>query len=156
MRFQRRKLVTALAYALGAGTVVTVSTGPASGQQAAAGTPEYKERISVTGTHIPTIQGETALPVQVITADEIQREGIQSVAALVERLAANSSTGGITMAGTTGNTGAGLSAASLRGLGSQRTLVLINGRRLAVSGFSNGGAVDIKQFRCPPSTGSRS
>jgi iron complex outermembrane recepter protein len=145
MRFQRKKLAVALAYALGAGGAVTVLSGPVFAQPAPAPTTQYKEKISVTGTHIPTISGETALPVQVITADQIAREGIQSAAALVERLSVNSTTGAITLASTEGNTGAGQSSASLRGLGAQRTLVLLNGRRLAVSGF-NGGSVDINSI----------
>src|SRR5215467_6311244 len=148
MRFQRRKVAVALAYALGVGGVMAVATGPAHGQPAPApapGQPEYKEKISVTGTHIPTIAGETALPVQVITAQEIAAQGIQSATALIERLQTNSTTGSITLASTEGNTGAGQSSASLRGLGAQRTLVLLNGRRLAISGF-NGGSVDINMI----------
>src|SRR5262252_3225527 len=150
MRFQRKKVAVALAYALGVGGVVAIATGPAYGQPAPApapapGQPEYKEKISVTGTHIPTIAGETALPVQVITAQEIAAQGIQSATALIERLQTNSTTGSITLSSTEGNTGAGQSSASLRGLGAQRTLVLLNGRRLAISGF-NGGSVDINMI----------
>src|SRR5215470_16147582 len=108
MRFQRKKVAVALACALGAGGVIAVATGPALAQPAPApapGQPEYREKISVTGTHIPTIQGETALPVQVITAQEIAAQGIQSAAVLVERLQTNSTTGSITLASTEGNTG---------------------------------------------------
>ena len=48
-------------------------------------------RIDVTGSNIKRIEAEGALPVQIITRGDIEREGIQTAAQVVERLASNSS-----------------------------------------------------------------
>src|SRR3546814_4527381 len=50
---------------------------------------------------------------------------------LVVEVAANLSVGSLTNASASGATTLGISAISLRGLGSQRTLVLVNGRRIS-------------------------
>lgn len=141
MRFPRKKIAVALAYALGAGSVVGVSTGPFAQTTGTA----FTEKVEVTGSHIPTIQGETALPVQVITQEDIQRQGLQTTADLIERLSANSTTGSLTLSSTEGNSASGISSPSLRGLGAQRTLVLLDGKRLSVNGFT-GLSVDINSI----------
>jgi iron complex outermembrane receptor protein len=99
----------------------------------------------VTGSNIPRIEIEGALPVQTITRQDIEREGIQTAMGVVERLSANSSIGGINLQGQQGSTLVGYAAASLRGLGAARTLVLMNGRRLANTAFS-GTTVDINSI----------
>lgn len=99
-------------------------------------------RVDVTGSNIKRVETEGALPVQIITRGDIEREGIQTAAQVVERLASNASVGGINLQGSEGGTNVGYASASLRGLGEQRTLVLLNGRRLANTAFS-GEAVDI-------------
>ena len=133
MKFKPRKLTVALACALGAGGALTMLY---------AGTAAAQVKVDVTGSNIKRTEAETALPVQVITRETLERENIQSAAEFMERLSVNSTTGGNSITGAIGGTAAGLSAASLRGLGSQRTLVLLNGRRAAVNG-STGGAVDL-------------
>ena len=47
------------------------------------------DRVVVTGSHIPQIDSETALPVQVITREEIERLGVTTAAQLLERVPAN-------------------------------------------------------------------
>ncbi len=103
------------------------------------------EKIEVTGSSIKRIDGETALPVQVMTKEDIQRTGVSTTEQLLKMVTASSSSGSTSVANTAaggGQGGAGSYAAiSLRGLGSNRTLVLINGRRVApVAGIT---AVDI-------------
>src|SRR5437764_1566720 len=133
MIFQRKKVASALAYVLGVGGAATLIAGPAQAADI---------RVDVTGSNIKRIEGEGALPVQTITRGDIEREGLQSAAEVVDRLSANSSIGGLNMAGSEGSTLTGFAAASLRGLGSARTLVLLNGRRLATTAFS-GTSVDL-------------
>lgn len=91
------------------------------------------ERVEVTGTAIKRIEGETALPVQVITRAEIDKAGVTTAAELMARLSA--STNNLTDGGSIGYGGfrdqMGLNAANLRGLGVSSTLVLLNGRRMA-------------------------
>lgn len=91
------------------------------------------ERIEVTGTAIKRIEGETALPVQVVTRAEIDKAGITTAAELVARLSAgaNNLTDGASIGYGGYHDQAGLNAANLRGLGVSSTLVLLNGRRMA-------------------------
>lgn len=105
--------------------------------------PAARERIEVTGTHIPRAAAETGLPVQIITRDDIERAGIQTAQDLLDRVSAHSSYQGWSEALGVGGLYPGLSAASLRGVGSQRTLVLLNGRRLAPYASTGGGGNDL-------------
>jgi iron complex outermembrane receptor protein len=102
------------------------------------------ERVEITGSAIKRIDAETSLPVTVMSRDEITRSGVTNMEQLVQRLSSASSAGNTTGSQTAGLSTYGLSSISLRGLGEQRTLVLVNGRRLAVfAGGGTGGAVDI-------------
>ena len=87
-------------------------------------------RIEVTGSRIARIDGETALPVQVIRRDEIERGNWTTAAELMAHVSANFN--GTNNALNIGNPFTpGLSSANLRGLGNGNTLVLLNGRRIA-------------------------
>lgn len=94
------------------------------------------ERVEVTGTLIKRIDRATPSVVQSITREDIRGSGY---ATIDELLRANSAVdaSSIQDGAATGFVG-GLSTISLRGFGSQGTLVLINGRRIAPV-----GAVDI-------------
>ena len=113
--------------------------------QAADTASQKLEKIEVTGSSIKRIEGETALPVQVLGKEEIQRSGASTTEQLLKMVSATASTGSTSVANTAaggGQGGAGsVSAISLRGLGSARTLVLVNGRRAAPVGGST--AIDI-------------
>jgi iron complex outermembrane receptor protein len=100
-------------------------------------------KVEVTGSNIPRIEGESGLPVQVITREELINGGVQTMQELLERISANQSFGAFNEAKGVGNVLFGFTAASLRGLGSQRTLVLMNGRRLAPYALSGGQSVDL-------------
>ena len=103
------------------------------------------EKVEVTGSSIKRIEGETGLPVQVLNKEEIQRTGASNAEQLLKMVSATTSSGSTNVANTAaggGQGGAGsVSAISLRGLGSARTLVLVNGRRAAPVGGST--AIDI-------------
>ena len=71
MRFQRKKVAVALACALGAGGAVTMLY---------AGTAAAQVKVDVTGSSIKRVEGEGALPVTVITRDDIDKSGAQTVA----------------------------------------------------------------------------
>ena len=90
------------------------------------------ERIEVIGSSIKRIDGETALPVQVIKRDDIEKSGVTTAAELLQKISSN--VGGLTDgASISDQSGAqrGFNGANLRGLGVSSTLVLLNGRRLA-------------------------
>ena len=95
------------------------------------------QRVEVTGSRIKRIDAETASPVQVITREQIDRSGAQSVTQLLNRLPASNAGNFNSNAVASFTPGAG--GVSLRGLGAQATLVLINGRRMAPYGFASGG-----------------
>jgi iron complex outermembrane receptor protein len=137
-----RFLITALALSLSI-TSVHAQTAKVAAADATSGL----EEIVVTGTAIKGLNAETALPVQVLKAEDIQRTGATSTEELFRTITAASAAGSTQTAQGTGFQTGSLSAISLRGLGSGRTLILINGRRSSVyGGGSAGGAgnsVDI-------------
>ena len=104
--------------------------------------PQKVERVEITGSNIKRIDSETALPVTIITRAEIERIGATSAADLIERLSANNGGGYNSSLALGDSARPGFAGASLRGLGSNNTLVLLNGRRLAVYAF-DGGAVNL-------------
>ena len=113
------------------------------------------QRIEITGSSIKRIQSEGSSPLQTITREDLDRAGITSAEQLVGRLAANgngldnmvSLQGGDFFSNNSGNRqhNNGAAAVSLRGLGAQYTLVLLNGRRVATHGL-NGQSVDLNQI----------
>jgi iron complex outermembrane recepter protein len=108
------------------------------------------EEVIVTGSSIKQINGETALPVQVMKREEIERTGATSVEELFRDISAASSAGSVNSAQETGTQTGAISTVSLRGLTSARTLVLIDGKRAAVYGGGSGGvagsSVDINSI----------
>ncbi len=101
--------------------------------QAQTQSPSQLERVEVTGSAIKRIEGETALPVQVITRNDIDKAGVTTAAELIARLSASANN--LTDGGSIGTGGfrdqMGFNGANLRGLGVSSTLVLLNGRRMA-------------------------
>lgn len=133
----------------------TMATMPASvyGQQSApADSQQQLQRVEITGSSIKRIDAETALPVQVITREQIQRSGVTSVEQLLQTVTAVSSSGTLTASSGAGATTGAISATSLHGLTSLRTLVLINGRRVAPYGIGfTGDAVSVDVNSIPVS-----
>jgi iron complex outermembrane recepter protein len=101
------------------------------------------QRVEITGSSIKRIDAETALPVQVITREEISRTGVANTEQLLQQISSMSGQGGINNATGAGNSTYGQASISLRGLGEDRTLVLVNGRRLAAFAGGNGASVNI-------------
>jgi iron complex outermembrane receptor protein len=103
-------------------------------------------KINVTGSNIKRVDTETAAPIETISREDIQASGLQTIAAVVQSITANNN-GTISNAFINGFA-AGASGVSLRGLGANNTLVLLNGRRLAVYGLADDGQrsfVDLNQ-----------
>lgn len=108
----------------------------ANGQTPAAddtGTMPKPARVEITGSAIKRIDGETALPVQVITREEIEKAGLTTASEIVSRISATASnlTDGGSLAYGGFRDQMGFNGANLRGLGVSSTLVLLNGRRVA-------------------------
>ena len=87
------------------------------------------QRVTVTGSNIKRIDGEGANPVQTITKEEISNSGKATLTEYLQTLALDGQ--GSLPTGFGNGFAAGATAISLRGLGANATLVLVNGRRLA-------------------------
>ena len=133
MNPRKTKLSIALLQVLGAGIAAGVATLPAMAQTTT-DKPASKERIEVTGSNIKRVEGESALPVTVITREEIDRSGATTAMELLQLIGANASAGSVGIVSTIGATTFSAQTANLRGLQGGRTLVLINGKR--VNGFA--------------------
>jgi iron complex outermembrane receptor protein len=114
------------------------------------GTQPDSGAIIVTGSRIRQNPNNSALPLQIVTTEEMSRNGINSPEQLLmflttngtgaDNLASNADVVSGAQRGTNG-----LSSANLRGQGNAATLVLLNGRRVAAHGLS-GSAVDVNQI----------
>jgi iron complex outermembrane receptor protein len=102
------------------------------------------ERIVVTGSRLQKAAFDQAVPVQVLVIDDAIKAGISSVAQLLQRTSMaggqqfdstyNSSAGNSNFAEAPPSGGVGSSNIGLRGLDPERTLILVNGRRIGSSG----------------------
>lgn len=87
------------------------------------------EKVVITGSNIKRLDVETATPVEILRREDITRLGVNSVKEALETL--TSSTGALSDIGGSNSFASGASAVSLRNLGKQSTLVLLNSRRVA-------------------------
>ena len=97
------------------------------------------ERIVVTGSLIPTADTQGAQPVTVLDTQVIREAGTSDVLATLKTLSPVFRGNG-NIGQEVNNGGGGESYLAIHNLS---TLVLINGRRLGNSAFSNGGVVDV-------------
>ncbi len=96
------------------------------------------EKMEVTGSYIKRVDMEGAQAVQTLDRDYLDKTGYNSVGDVMRDLTA-SSFGGARE--DSGSSVADTATVSLRGLGADRTLVLLNGRRMAKDGI--GAATDL-------------
>jgi iron complex outermembrane receptor protein len=113
--------------------VVIVTLFAATSAHAQTPAPQKIDKIEVTGSNIKRVDAETIAPVQIITREEIERSGKQTITEILRTLPINS-TGGLNEITGANSFSSGASTVSLRGLGSAATLVLLNGRRIAPFG----------------------
>ena len=97
--------------------------------------PQQMQRVEITGSSIKRITKEGALPVQTLTQEDIAKSGANSVADLIQALPAMQ--GFIPQSSSVNGNGGGVETASIHGIGSGYTLVLLNGRRIAKSAISH-------------------
>ncbi|MGL4475256.1 MAG: TonB-dependent receptor plug domain-containing protein, partial [Shewanella sp.] len=100
------------------------------------------ERIEVTGSRIQRTDMETSSPVTVISKAEIDASGVATVSDFVRNLSQNSF-GSFRDASGFGAGQSSQSTVSMRGLGPQRTLLLIDGRRMGSSVAFGGGTQNL-------------
>ncbi|MBV9697982.1 MAG: TonB-dependent receptor [Gammaproteobacteria bacterium] len=121
-------------------------------QQPPATAPQAQvQEIVVTGSRIVVPNATSTSPVQVVTAQEIALGGKTDMIDVINQLPQNFQNSAVDFSNTSNALVApgGLSTADLRGLGPQRTLVLINGRRLGTADPNTGNpnpAPDLDQI----------
>ena len=124
-RFVRARIMLSLA-------LTTAASGAAFAQDSEQPQPA---EVIVTGSRIPAPNLESTSPIQVVSSEEIQLGGRADISDVINQLPQilNNSLGQDLGNRTSGlTTAGGISTADLRGLGPQRTLVLVNGRRLGI------------------------
>ena len=98
------------------------------------------QRVEVTGSSIKRLASETALPITSIKADDFAKQGLTTAQEVLSTISMNQSTQSSSQS--VGSGTGGQSQADLRGIGGDKTLVLLNGRRIASHPF-NGSSVDL-------------
>ncbi|MES3026060.1 MAG: TonB-dependent receptor [Pseudomonadota bacterium] len=114
----------------------------AANAQEAAPEPSKMTRVQITGSFVKRLNAETALPVQVITREEIDKTGVTTAEQLLGQISSNVGAIEEKQQNTDTQKNSGFSGANLRGLGVSSTLVLLNGRRMANYAFGGQG-VDL-------------
>ncbi|WP_058833716.1 TonB-dependent receptor [Luteimonas abyssi] len=97
------------------------------------------DRIEVTGSRIRQASVETSQPVVMLQRQDIERQGFTSVADIIQNIS-NTGSPAISRADALASgENVGGQYVDLRGLGPQRTLVLLNGRRMGITsdGYSD-------------------
>lgn len=117
---------------------------PAVAQDAPAEESAADETIVVTGSRIPQANLESAAPITVVTGEDIKLQGTTRVEDMLNSLPSVFAS----QSSTAANGADGTASVDLRGLGTTRTLSLVNGRRLLPGDPSpgSGSAADINMI----------
>ncbi|MFT4197286.1 MAG: TonB-dependent receptor [Pseudoxanthomonas sp.] len=134
MKVQRTKLRDAIALALTVGATSLLATGTASAQETTtttdttqqSSTPTSLDTLTVTGSRLKSQTMTASSPVAEISKEEFQYSGATKVEDLVNQYPQLS----MDFDNFNNNGATGYSSMDLRDLGAQRTLTLVNGRRL--------------------------
>ncbi|MGR4891154.1 TonB-dependent receptor domain-containing protein [Sphingopyxis sp. LARHCG72] len=123
---------------------VVMLSAPAHAQDAAATEEASEDTIVVTGSRIGRPELEGSSPVQVLGEASILQQGSQNISDVLNEMPSIGTGIGRTNSNflTSGN---GVATVNLRNLGNNRTLVLVNGRRVA-AGLGGTSAVDINNI----------
>ncbi|BET65566.1 TonB-dependent receptor [Opitutales bacterium ASA1] len=131
--------------------LLVLAGSPWANAQSTAGATVELEEFTVTGSHIPTTEtafDARATPVTIVTRDQIESLGYSTPTELLQNLAVNNG-GSVPISNNATGFTPSASSVSLRGLGPEATLVLINGRRVAPFPIGTGGTtafVDLNSF----------
>src|SRR3954468_21411944 len=106
------------------------------------GEEEYAEEMVVTGSSIPRVELTTAAPVTVLNRTQIESSGRPSIGDILQSIPEQSNAINTQF----NNGGDGSTRINLRGLGTPRTLVLVNGRRFVAGGTGADASVDLNSI----------
>ncbi|ENX34517.1 hypothetical protein F889_01799 [Acinetobacter colistiniresistens] len=93
-------------------------------------------KVAVTGSSIKGVAAQSASPITIVKVDEILKQGVTTTEEALSKITANQSN--FVTASNVGTSRTQGSAANLRGIGANKTLVLLNGRRLAANAYDSG------------------
>ncbi|WP_433847746.1 TonB-dependent receptor [Acinetobacter proteolyticus] len=93
-------------------------------------------KVAVTGSSIKGVAAQSASPITIVKVDEILKQGVTTTEEALSKITANQSN--FVTASNVGTSKTQGSAANLRGIGANKTLVLLNGRRLAANAYDSG------------------
>ena len=116
------------------------ATSTAVAQNAANTAANDLQEVVVTGSMIKRTNAETAEAITILKADDLKNMGVQTIEQALGMLVANSPS--VNVSSAVGSFSGGGTYANLRNLGNGRTLVLLDGQRLA-SNANDGSAVDL-------------
>jgi iron complex outermembrane receptor protein len=137
-------VISVMLFAGAANTAFAQVAEPAtSSPDTAAQDAKTMETVTVTGSHIKRAQISGVGPVTVIDAEAIERSGAVSIESVLQRMSASAGFAGNQTNAYWADNGYGTTQVNLRGLGINRTLVLINGRRVVNGGTGANSAVDL-------------
>ncbi|MDU9020703.1 MAG: TonB-dependent receptor plug domain-containing protein, partial [Acinetobacter baumannii] len=93
-------------------------------------------KVAVTGSSIKGVAAQSASPITVVKVDEMLKQGVTTTEEALSKITANQA--GFVTAQNVGASGTAGSTANLRGIGANKTLILLNGRRLAANAYDSG------------------
>ena len=126
MNLKNNPLAAGIRRALIASLVLAPMSAPVLAQDADSAV--KLDKVEVTGSRVRRVDAETASPVFVVDRTAIERSGALTIGELIQDIPAIA--GAATNPSVNNGGGDGASTVSLRGLGEDRTLLLLNGRRL--------------------------
>src|SRR5688572_2485831 len=136
-----RNLRTAMRFGLlPAGIAIALAPAFASAQEGGQQEATTLDKIEVTGSRIRQVDIETAAPVLQINRQDIENQGFQSVADILQNITAAGSPAISRTSPLSSGEAVGGQYIDLRNLGANRTLILVNGKRL---GITNDGLQDV-------------
>ena len=141
---QRHRFVPLYLVALGMSTgqlqAAEISAAQDANSQGATAPTTQLQRVEVTGSAIRRVDAETAVPITILSVEQLRNEGVTTTAEILQRVTGNQSL--VNAARSVGSSSGGSSFADMRGIGANKTLVLLNGRRLGNNAV-DGSAVDL-------------
>ncbi len=137
--FRLSALSSAVLTALSGAALLSAAT-----QAAAQSSDPSLGRVEITGSAIRrSVDAETSVPITVIRTEDLRRQGISSVEQIMQSI--SSMQVATNTASAIGSGSGGASFADMRGLGSNKTLVLLNGERIANNAI-DGAAPDLNMI----------
>ncbi len=133
----------------GSPTVTAIDAAPSAPVKDEKAAEEKVQEVFVTGSRIPRASKEGPTSVTVITGADLEQQGFRNV---YDALSAQTQNTGMTQGADYGNTFTpAANTISLRGLGPNHTLILVNGRRVADYPVAYDGSVNFVNLANIPS-----